>query len=320
MVAEAKFDLAPKPSLDEQLERTAEEPLNEQIETPVIFEPNAETAPLVEVLDTELLEINLELIDSDSDSDSEEELITEIMPEEAVDEGLLAIQQEPETLHQIEENEEDIETNEIILPSQELADEFQQAAILSLGEVGSEVEINSEEVETIIQYQDGLEALQKDPVTIIELLPIEPEELVEKLETIPEVRLQEAAAILKVVLQAVQRADNNRHAGETDIESVDETGLEQMVERLLVCLEIEHDEKQMSVIIKKLLSGDLELDFEELLSRQEEGTHECKYVRAWIISVLNRQLIPKPSAHTYLGRYTLRLSILTNSQSLATPA
>lgn len=227
--------------------------------------------------------------------DVAEELTIEIP--EVTDEGLLVIEHEA-PVYELAAEESELE--EFALPAQEIEDEINKAAILWAE--GQAVESTAEP-----QEQDIPDEAPEPPVTIIELLPIEPEELVEKLQSIPEKRLEEAAAILEVILQTAERVEQNDEVGETDLELV-VAGLEQMVERLLVCLEIEHDEKHVAAIVQALLNGEIKLDFEDVLARQDEGTHERKYVSAWIMAVLKQRTTPSAPDHTFIGKYVMQLS------------
>lgn len=227
--------------------------------------------------------------------DVAEELTIEIP--EVADEGLLIIEHD-EPVYELlaEENE----LKEFALPVKEVEEEINKAAILWAE--GEAVESTTESEELVM-----LEEAPEPPVTIIELLPIEPEELVEKLQSIPEKRLEEAATILEVILQTAERVEHNDEVGETDLELV-VAGLERMVERLLVCLEIEHDEKHVAVIVQALLSGEIKLDFEDVMARQDEGTHERKYVSAWIMAVLKQRTASSLTDHSFIGKYVMQLS------------
>lgn len=163
-------------------------------------------------------------------------------------------------------------------------------------------------------------AVPSENNTLIQLLRIEPAELEAKLEPIAPIKLLEAAAILELTIQTAKRLEENDEVGQTDQELV-VAGLEQMVVRFFDCLEIEHTELDVERFVAALISGELE-DMEPEFEKQtsDEGTHEHKYTVAWIIAVLNRSLVPKPSAQSFIGKYTLRLSILSNFQNLAAAA
>lgn len=272
-------ELAPaiQAAVAESAADVVERPLNEQFET-------FETTELPEI---QSLEVEFEV---------DEEFIFEV-PKEPVDEGLLIIQQEQQPLN-IQADR--LEPEELALASLEIEDEIQQAALLWAENLAIEEEATGEN-------STNPEDLRDVPVTIIELLPIEPEILIEKLQKIPEEKLQEAAAILEVIMQTAQRVEQNEDIDETDIELVT-AGLEQMVERLLTCLEIEHDKKHVALIVQALLSGEINLDFEAILARQDEGTHERKYVSAWIMAVLKQQTDTKQIDHSFIGKYVMQLS------------
>lgn len=196
-------------------------------------------------------------------------------------------------------------------------DGFGPLEIVLADEITEETPVWPDELELVAEV-GGLDlemqvTLPETATTIAELLPIEPGELAEKLQTIPMERLEEVTAILEAVIQTAQRFET--------IENIDSEQitieLTQMVERLLVCLEIEHDETQVAAFVEAILSGDLELDFDVLLARQDEGMHERKYTSAWIMAVLNQQTVAKENRHSFIGRCVMRLSLLDAQLSWA---
>lgn len=218
---------------------------------------------------------------------------------ETMDETLIIIEQEPRESPLIFEAENLPEPDELALPAQEIEDEIKQAALLWAEQWGSE---ESDEL-----FPEAIENSEVLRPTLFEMLPIEPTELAEKLETLPEASLQEAAAILGVVLEMVGNYLDQEVNEESDSEKPTER-LVQIVERLLVCLEIEHEEKQVLALVEALLNGEVDVDFENILERQDEGTHERKYISAWILMTLKQRTTPKQVDHSFIGRYVMRIS------------
>lgn len=97
-------------------------------------------------------------------------------------------------VEQLEETEffkfEETEPSHFERLSPEIEDEIKQAALLWAEQWGN-------------KHEAELEPQAEEQLSLIELLPIEPEDLPEILLNLPESKLQEAAAILDAVLQTV---------------------------------------------------------------------------------------------------------------------
>lgn len=283
---------APPEAVQENTEIFETETISSEEALPLVelfSEDDQEISELVEpsdFLSSDYLEITL---------DTEEELDLEIP--EAVDEGLLIIKRDPSAF---EFTDQELKLVELAQPAIEIEEEIKQAALLWAEQWGNE----NEDV-----LYEASEQPQEIPLTIIDILPIEPAELAEKLETIPEERLEEASAILDIVLKTMSDYEKQENVEPTELEIIT-SNLERMVERLLVCLEIEHSEKHVAIIVQALLSGEIKLDFEDVIARQDEGTHERKYVSAWIMAVLKQRATPKPVDHSFIGKFVIQLSFL----------
>lgn len=183
--------------------------------------------------------------------------------------------------------------------------EFVQAALLWSEQWGEQQD----------SFVNGVESPNTEEVYLLDYLPIGYVELTEKLESIPEPKLQEAAQIINSVFEVMSEVMAIENIGEVKMETT-KIKLEQIVERLFVCLEIEHQEEHVIAFVQAILNGEIEINFEQLLTLQDEGMHERKYTSAWILAVLNQKATSNKRGFAFVGSFVLALFLGSDSQLL----
>lgn len=267
----------------------------EPVNKPVVSEPNASKPQ--EIL----------LVETPPEVSEPAEVILEIPELELMENPeLVAAETNPILL---------IETTEDITVLPDLPEAYDTPQ-QSIEQEATQIEVEELVFEANITVSEEVDDLPTVATALVEALPIEPDVLAEKLQTIPTERLEEAAAILELVLETAQRIQQQIDIGETDYELV-EAGLEQMIERLLVCLEVEYEDSDIEVFVQMLLEGNLELLFEKPPADEYDAMHERKYASDWIMSVLNQKLATKQTSHSFIGKLIMRLSLAENQLVVA---